>query len=147
MVKKKFVTTDTLKDICEYLQLWPKITKFMLIEKVEDVREYNEKLSGWIDLLKKFYVVGGRTFITKNPNHPGDDETFYLYCLRYYMPQIAKKTVDDFGLGLGIYTMQDFERRNKESKYTFRRFNNYKGNVLLPNMRRLWDKFEHSITD
>ena len=69
----------------------------------------------------------------------GDDETFYMHVLRFYLPKIARVTFDKHGLGLGIFTMQGFERRNKESKNTLKRFTNCKGNVLAANLRRLWD--------
>ena len=62
------------------------------------------------------------------------------------MPKIAKETLEKHKLGLGIFTMQGFEQRNKESKNTLRRFCNGKGDILLPNMKRLFDVFyyEHN---
>ena len=103
-------------------------------------------LKKWCDKLDSFYKVGGRSFMTKNKAHPGDDETFYLHVLRYYLPRIAKSTFEKHQLGLGIFTMQGFERRNKESKNTLKRFSNNKGNVLMQNMRRLWDVFYYRTT-
>ena len=82
--------------------------------------------------------------ITKNTATAGDDETFYLHCLRFYIPRIAQITFDEDHLGVGIFTMQGFERRNKESKNIFKRFSNGKGNVLVPNMKRLYDIFENN---
>ena len=76
----------------------------------------------------------------------GDQETFYTHCLRYYMPKIAKQTWDEHKRGLGVYTMQGFERRNKESKNTLKRFNNMKGNILVSNLKRIFDVFEHGKT-
>ena len=38
------------------------------------------------------------------------------------MPKLAEKTYLDHKVGLGIFTMQGFERRNKESKNTIQRF-------------------------
>ena len=96
--------------------------------------------------LQKVYDFGAKTILTKNPANPGDDETFYLHVLRFYLPQIAKKTMEDHGIGLGIFSMQGFERRNKESKNTLRRFSNRKGNVLLNNLRRLYDVFFYEQT-
>ena len=62
------------------------------------------------------------------------------------MPIIAKDTLKKHNLGLGIYTMQGFERRNKESKNTLKRFSNGKGDILSPNLKRLYDVFyyEHN---
>ena len=136
--------TPNLKSVCEGLTLWEEITPFLVITTIKDVPKYMVELEKWVDKLKRFYEVGEKTFLTKNPSNPGDDETFYLHCLRFYLPQIAKDTAQKFSLGLGVYTMQGFERRNKESKYTLRRFTNTKGNIVAPNLRRLYDKFEWS---
>ena len=66
---------------------------------------------------------------------------FYWHVLRFCIPQIAKITYDKQCLGIGIFTMQGYERRNKESKNTFRRFNNRKGNVIVQNLERLQDVY------
>lgn len=55
-------------------------------------------------------------------------ETFYLHVLRFYLPVIAEYTWDNYRLGLGVYTMQGFECRNKESKKDLRRLTNKRGN-------------------
>ena len=68
-----------------------------------------------------------------------------MHCLRFYIPKIAEETFQKHKLGLGIFTMQGFERRNKESKNTLRRFCNSKGDILKPNMKRLYDIFYHKI--
>ena len=62
------------------------------------------------------------------------------------MPNIARHTFSKHELGLGVFTMQGFERRNKESNNTFRRFNNKKGNIVVPNMKRMWDIFAYGQT-
>ena len=63
--------------------------------------------------------------------------------LWFHIPKIARETWEKHGLGVGVFTMQGFERRNKESKNTLRRFTNKKGNILMQNMKRLWDVFFH----
>ena len=89
------------------------------------------------------YEAGKTTVLTNNII--GDLETFYMHVLRFYIPHIAMITFEKYELGVGIYSMQGYERRNKESKNTFRRFNNNKGNVVVPNLKRLWDIFHFSI--
>ena len=42
-------------------------------------------------LVTSFYEVGANTILTKNPANAGDDETFYLHVLRFYIPEISKK--------------------------------------------------------
>ena len=97
----------------------------------------------FVENVKEFYEIGKRTFLTKVQSQVGGDETFYLHCLRFYMPKIAKETLEKHKLGLGIFTIQGFEQRNKESKNTLKRFCNGKGDILLPNMKRLFDIFNY----
>ena len=57
------------------------------------------------------------------------------------MPKIVDETWEKFKFGVGIFTMQGYERRNKESKNTLQRFSNNKGNIVVGNMKRLWDAY------
>ena len=95
--------------------------------------------------LQEFYAAGSRTFLTKAGN-VGIEETFYLHTLRYYMPVVACTTFVRHRTGVAIFTMQGFERRNKESKYFMKRFSNNSGNTCLNNMKRLWDRFFYDTT-
>ena len=79
-----------MKDLCKVLKLWEEITPFLLITEIKDVDKYKDLLNLW-EKLEEFYVVGGRTILTKNPANAGDDETFYFHVLRFYLPKIAKK--------------------------------------------------------
>ena len=133
-----------LNDLCDGLELWEKITPFLVITKIENVAEYEQKLKEFEDNLKDFYEIGGRSFLTKNLAKVEDDETFYLHALRFYLPQIAKQTLREHNLGLGIFTMQGFEARNEESKNTLKRFSNDIGNIAVSNLKRLWDVFHYS---
>ena len=74
------------------------------------------------------------------------DETFHFHCLRLHMPKIVDDAWEKYKCGVGAFTMQGYERRNKESKNTLRRFSNNKGDVLIGNMKRLWDHYycEHA---
>lgn len=53
--------------------------------------------------IKIFYELVFVTFMTKTDK--GDEETFYLHVLIYYMPEIIKDTWNKYELGIGIYTM------------------------------------------
>ena len=88
--KSNFEATDIMKDLCKVLKLWEEITPFLLITEIKDVDKYKDLLNLW-EKLEEFYVVGGRTILTKNPANAGDDETFYFHVLRFYLPKIAKK--------------------------------------------------------
>ena len=62
-----------------------------------------------------FFTSGGDPFLTKMAV-VGDHETFYMCCLRWYIPTIAQKTFSDTHLGVVEFITQDYERRNKEIK-------------------------------
>ena len=140
-LKKTFVETDHVKDICKGLILLSEITPFLVITEISDnIDEYKNQFERFNNNVKDFYEVGSRTFLTKR--ECGDDETFYMHCLRFYLPQIAADTLKKHKLGLGIYTMQGYERRNKESKNVLKGFSNMQNNFLINNLKRLWDVFK-----
>ena len=94
--------------------------------------------------VKEFYSAGLRTFLS-SPSQNGDDETFYMHCLRYYVPKIALETYETHKCGIGIFNMQGFERRNKESKNCLKRFSNNSGNVVINNIARIYDVFNYKV--
>lgn len=57
--------------------------------------------------------------------------------LRFYMPKLAHDNLSQMGLGMGVFTIQGYERRKKELKNTLHRFNNRKYNLVISNMRQL----------
>ena len=91
--------------------------------------------------LRKF-----QSFLTKNKGDPRGDETFHMHCLRFHLPKIAKTTLEKDGLGLGIFTMQGHEHRNKEQKNTLKGFCNGRRNILSNNMNRLCDQLHCNIS-
>ena len=93
--------------------------------------------------LDLFYKVEGRSFLTKDRNNIGGEETFYMHYLKFYMPMIAEVTLQRHQMGLGIFKMQGIERRNKESKNTLGKFCNMKGNFLSQNLNRLYYIFKY----
>ena len=136
-----FETTEHLENICEGLELWKKITPFLHIQHVHDYEEYQRRIGEFQENVKLFYIVGSKTFLTRNK--VGDDETMYMHVLRFYMDKISMTTFEHHKLGIGVFSMQGYERRNKESKNAIRRFNNNSGNLVAANLRRLWDVFFH----
>ena len=103
----------------------------------------NKDMNSFVENVKKFYDIGKGSFMTKTQKKVGGNETFYLHCLRYYMPKRAKDTLEKHKLGLGIFTMQGFERHNKESKNTLKRFCNGKDDTLSPNLKKNYDVFHY----
>ena len=140
----RFPRDRTMKHFSKALQIWHDIQEFLHMTNIKDLVQYPAKIEMFEEHVTTFYEEGANAFLTRTII--GDCETFYTHTLRYYLPVIARSTFQDYKLGLGIYTMQGFERRNKESKNTLRRFTNGKGDVLRNNVSRLHDVFQYEIT-
>ena len=93
-------------------------------------------------MVKQFYAYGTDTFLSKHSK--GDAETFYCHVLRYYMNDIIKDTWETYKRGVGIFTMQGFERRNKESKFILQHRTNNKGNIIIQNLINLFAQFHNN---
>ena len=136
---KTFGANKEVVDIVEYLTLWESLTKFQTIMDIGKKEAYIMKMHFFEQNVKKFYKVGAHTFLSKK--FVGDEENLYSHVLRFYMPQFAVITLERHGMGVGIFTMQGFEHRNKESKFVFKNHTNQKGNVAQQTIGRLFDSF------
>ena len=72
-------------------------------------------------------------------NNFGDSENFCLRALFYHCPQLIQKIFDDHKMGIGIFTLQGFDRRNKESKWVAKIFYNGNHNVCFQVLSRVFD--------
>ena len=142
----RFVQIPMVLNISQGLFLWYKIFGFLGITHLGDMSrdEYLSELEIFKKNLKEFYAVGARSFLLTAAG-TRSHETFYMHTLRYYIPDICDKTFKTHGTGVGIFNMQGFERRNKESKNCIKRFSNNKGNITKNNLKRLYDTFEHDM--
>ena len=128
------VATEETLDIIEALKVIKRIFDFTSITYIEDGVKYDGLLVQFKDAVTLLFKHGKDTFLA------GNGLTFYFHCLRFYLPQIAEITFKRHKLGLGIFTMQGFERRNKESKNTINRFS-----TLNHNMTRLLQVFLYEM--
>ena len=144
-LEEKLVKTDKVQHIQKGLRLWKDIFKFLGITYLDEGIDYLKSIDQFEVDVKDFYEVGSKTFLSSPGTTDGQDETFYCHTLRYYIPEIARTTFERHSLGVGIFNMQGFERRNKESKYCMTNYSNSKGNTLPNNLRRLSDIFFHEI--
>ena len=144
VMRDNLVMTEDIEYLCKALELWCDIESFLKISTVKDEESYPSLIDKFKKNLVDFYECSKHTFLTKR--NTGDDETFNFHCLRFYIPIHVDETWVKFKYGVGIFTMQDYERRNKESKNTLKRFSNNKGNIVIGNMKRLWDHYfyEHA---
>ena len=67
----------------------------------------------------------------------GDQETFYAHAVRFYFPQILKRTHRKYGIGLGIFTMEGFEAINYLSQGMICDYTNWKGNFCTQTLVRI----------
>ena len=86
-------------------------------------------------LTSKLYSAGMLTFLTDRV--PGDHETFYAHVVKWYFPQILKRTYNNYGLGLGIYTMEGFESINYMTKRLIRDHTNRRGNICAQTLIKI----------
>ena len=141
-IKEKFVISPYLHNLCEGLSLWEEISSFIHRTVISNNSEYEQNISVFKHNVQIFYQKGADSFLTKSET--GDSETFYMHVLRFYLPTIVDSTWKDYGLGIGIYSMQGFERRNKEAKAVFKNHTNKRGNVIVQCMNRLLEKFNYN---
>jgi len=134
-----------MRDFVKACKVWTKITKFINIAKVPDdkVDAYKTELEDFNKNVVAFCKCGGTTFM--KGDQMGDNETFYLHVVRNYLPEIAKNVLENCQFGLGVFTMQGFEHRNKQSKRTFKLKTNSTGNIVLQSMKALCSLFKFSI--
>ena len=66
------------------MEIWKSITPLFIISTIEDSNAYRKEMLTFNKKVKMFYAVGKTNFLTKN--NTADNETFYLHCLRYYLP-------------------------------------------------------------
>ena len=96
-------------------------------EQIIQKFEYEEKIQIFKKNIKDLYKAGKDTFLTDKVL--GDDENVYMHILLGYFPTIVDETWNDYELGVGIFDMDGFERRNKESKEYARKYTNNKCNL------------------
>ena len=143
-LRRKMGESDRVQQLSDALDLLPKIVKFINTSYIDDSDElYLLKLEQFGKDVRDFVKKGRLTFVIGER-----DETLYLHVLCHYLPVHAKVNFDRHRLGLGIFTMQGFERRNKESKNCIKRFstaNRKSLNFLVNNVRRLLQVFVHEV--
>ena len=151
-LKTNFVKSLHNKSLCEGLHVWMKISNFLIRTKIYDLddpdedkekktKDYMADINNFKRWVTQLYAHGSITFMKRSTE--GDAETFYLHVLRFYMPNIIKQTWEMYGLGVGIFTMQGFEQRNKEAKHSLINHNNAHGYNMTQSL--VWFKSKFSF--
>jgi hypothetical protein len=140
-LNEKLTQTQEETDLVGGLSLIPGLFRVMTVTHIHDEVQYQLDLKKFNVELKLFYKYGSEIFLKH-------DETFYFHAFRFYVPKLALLTYERHKLGLGIFSMQGFERRNKESKNTLKQFctgHQKSPKLLVNNMRRLLQVFLYEM--
>ena len=98
-LKETFQDTDYITNICKALEVWTCISSFLFLTNVIDINSstkkdeisrYESAIGKFKNNVIKFYEYRSETFLTNTS--VGDKETFYMHCLRFYIPVIVDKT-------------------------------------------------------
>ena len=131
-LKSNLAKTRLLTEFCTGLALLPSLFEF--VSRTYTCPAYPQDLKQFEKNIDVFYKSGKETYMS------GGNVPSYFHIFRFYMPQIAKVTYEKHKLGLGIFNMQGFERRNKESKNQLARAstgNRKNPKLLVNNLKRL----------
>ena len=139
-LEENFNSHEYLDSIITGLKLWVDLCTFIHLTTIDDDDDYKNKMDTFESNLKIFFTAGGKSFLTKWVV-VGDDKKFCFHCLRFYIPKIAKETFKENHLGAGVFTMQGYERRNKETKRAYNRHTNGKGYFPKQTLCHLLDHF------
>ena len=139
-LEENFNSHEYLDSIITGLKLWVDLCTFIHLTTIDNDDKYRNEMDTYVKNVKLFFSAGGKSFLTKGVVK-GDDETFYMHCLRFYIPKIAKETFEENHLGVGVFTMQGYERRNKETKRAYNRHTNGKGYFPKQTLCHLLDHF------
>ena len=90
------------------------IVDFLVLTRIDSTDEvYLAKIQQITSDVTVLYSSWKDTFLRQAKRY---NETFYFHCLRFYFPKLASDNFKRCCLGLGIFSMQGFERRNLERK-------------------------------
>ena len=135
-IKDNLQMTEEIESLTKGLLLLEKLFKFLSLTYLQDTSDYLKRIEEYERNVKDLFKFGKKSYLNKESGNV----TFYFHVLRYYFPKFAKSTLNAHGIGIGIFSMQGFERRNKESKNTLKRFatsNRSCKSLMVNNIRRL----------
>ena len=139
VMKNEYEQTTYLKHMNEVLLLLPSLMKFWKKVKIESESSYLDEISTYETNIDLFYEHGAFCLFTNSIL--GDGETFYAHVAKFYVPRMARWTLTNLKCGVGIWTMQGFEHRNKESKYVYANKTNGKGNCCMQVLKGVHQSF------
>ena len=142
IINNEYENSTYLNHMCQVLALVPKLSEFWKKVKVNSHESHMEEIQDYEMKMNTFYYHGSFCIFTNTVK--GDGETFYCHIAKHWIPNMARWTLDNLGCGVGIWTMQGFEHRNKQSKFVYAHKTNGKGNCCLQVLKGLHNSFLHN---
>ena len=135
LLRNEYEETTYLVNLCDMLLLLPRLNKFWKTVDIESRNVYLQQIEQYKIDIDLFYDYGSKSILTNTVL--GDGETFYFHVAKHHVPIIAHDTLDKFNCGVGLWTMQGFEHRNKQSKFVYSHKTNGKGNCCMQVLKGL----------
>jgi hypothetical protein len=129
-------------NFCICLKLWPDLYKFLVKAKVDN--NYVDEVQFFEEMAEEFYEAGKELFLSEGTTN-GGKETSYVHILRFVTGPLARLTFERHGVGIGVFTLQGYKRRNQESKYLFVRHTNKLYDFVKQILRKLTEKFNDGM--
>ena len=129
--------TSISKATLDILKYYPAIDQFLRITKVVDT-------SSSIEIQNSQKLQCEQDITKFKSNLLNYQKNFYAHALCCYYPQLVNKVWKNHGVGVGVFTLQGFERRNKESKTIAKKYYNGKHNVCTQTLKRNYDFYHFS---
>ena len=145
-IKKHLENTKVTRSLIVLLNEWREISRIMNITYIENNEDYLNTIKVFETKIQHFKKAAKYTIYSAtsgNDNLEEKKENFYCHVLTEYLVPIMKQTYNKYGLGIGIFSMQGMERRNKESKNCAKRFYNNRYNICISTLLQLFDLFFH----
>ena len=142
-IAKLLEVNAVTKNLIILLKSYQNITKILSITRINDKKKYNNQRALYKLLIAQLKHAALETILapTNASETVTKNENYYVHVLINYTPTMIDQTYEQYGFGLGIFSMQDIERRNKESKNCAHRFSNHKYNLCISTIGRLFDIF------
>ena len=121
------------------LKNWKNISRILSITYInpEDEEKYKNQMCLFKLLVAQFKLAAKSTIFAPRSATETEDtnENYYSHVLINYTVPMMEQTFKKYKMGMGIYSMQGIERRNKESKNCAVRFTNNRYNLCTSTMK------------
>ena len=145
ITRKVKVSNIVSRNLVKLLMSWREISRILSITYISPEKEewYKTQMAYYKLLVAQFKSAAKHTIFSPRSASETEEtnENYYSHVVINYTIPIMEQTFNQFRCGMGIFSMQGIERRNKESKNCAVRFTNNRFNLCTSTMKRLFDLF------